>query len=176
MSNQYVMEQAWHKGRIRTNPWLFSIETGFYAGLFFGVLRWISYQMKFTTVLPGFLLDNFVTHAFLKTGWGIVAGIAAFIGFSIVCALIYMVALRKMRGPWPGIFYGIAWWVVLFGFVLPLLGITKWLYVIGWNTIFTEISIFTIRGLFIGFTITFEFTDEASREPMTLKGLGNRWS
>lgn len=150
----------------RTNPWIYSLKIGFYAGLFFGVLRWICYEMNFTKIISGFLLDSFFSQDYLQSGWGIVAGIACFIAFSIVAALVYMAALGRRRGPWPGIFYGIGWWAALFGLIGPLLGISRWLYEIGWNTIFTELSIFTVWGLFIGFSIAFEFTDEASREPL----------
>lgn len=168
MSNHYVLDRGRDRQerRQRTNPWLFSIEIGSFAGLFFGTLRWICYEMKFTTILPGFLLDSFLNQDFLRSGWGIVTGIVSFIVFSIVMALLYKVALGRWRGPWPGIFYGIGWWAIFFGLIGPLLGITGWLYEIGWNTIFTELCVFTLWGLFIGFSIAFEFTDEASREPL----------
>ncbi|WP_240647363.1 YqhR family membrane protein [Paenibacillus nanensis] len=168
MSNQYVMHRGAARSERRrfTNPWLFPLEIGCYAGLFFGVIRWISYEMNFTRVLPGFLLDSFFSHDFLRSWWGISAGIACFIALSIVAALLYKVALGKFKGPWAGIFYGIGWWAVLFGLICPLLGMTPWMNKIGWNTIFTELSVMTVWGLFIGFSIAFEFTDEASREPM----------
>ncbi|MCR2803130.1 YqhR family membrane protein [Paenibacillus soyae] len=153
----------------RTNPWLYPMEIGFFAGLFFCVLRWICYEMNFTKVLPGFLADNFFEQSFLRAGWGIVIGIASFIVFSIIAALLYKVALGKLRGPWAGIFYGLIWWAVIFAGIGPLLGITGWLNEIGWNTIFTEACIFTVWGVFIGYSIAFEFNDEASREPMTAK-------
>ena len=153
----------------RTNPWLFSMGIGFFAGLFFSVLRWISYEMNFTKVIPGFMLDNFFKQDFLRSGWGVVFGVAGFILFSVVTALLYMVVLGRLKGPWPGIFYGLAWWAIIFAGLGPLLGITGWLNVVGWNTVFTEACIFTVWGLFIGYSIAFEFTDEASREPMGMK-------
>ncbi|MEK3881568.1 YqhR family membrane protein [Paenibacillus sp. PL2-23] len=155
--------------RHRTSPWLFPMRIGLFAGLFFGVLRWICYEMNFTRVIPGFLLDNFLDQAFLLTGWGILISIIGFMVFSVLMALLYKVILGKLKGPWAGIFYGLAWWAIIFAAVGPLLGMTGWLNEIGWNTIFTEACIFTIWGLFIGFSIAFEFTDEASREPMGAK-------
>lgn len=125
--------------------------------------------MNFTVVLPGFLVDSFFRQSFLKTGWGNVVGIAFFILFSIVMALLYKVLLGKFQGPWPGIFYGLAWWIIVFVGVGPMIGITGWMNQIGWNTIFTEVCVFTLWGLFIGYSIAFEFTDEASREPMGAK-------
>ncbi|MFD0586786.1 YqhR family membrane protein [Paenibacillus sp. GCM10027627] len=152
-----------------TNPWLFLLEIGFFAGLFFGVLRWVCYEMNFTLVLPGFLADNFFRNAFLQTGWGIVIGIGVYTVYSIAMAFLYKLALGKFRGPWPGILYGLVWWVIIFAVVGPLLGISPWMNKLGWNSIITELCISTLWGLFIGYSIAFEFTDELSREPMAMK-------
>jgi magnesium-transporting ATPase (P-type) len=149
-----------------TNPWLFSIKIGFFAGLIWGIIRWMFYEMKFTRILPGFAADPFFKASFLKTAWGEVVGIAAFVLFSIAAALIYKVALGRLRGPWPGILYGAAWWAILFTAVGPMLGIMESVRKAGWNTLYTELCVFLLWGVFIGYSIAFEFTDEASREPI----------
>ncbi|MBH5318081.1 hypothetical protein I6N90_09705 [Paenibacillus sp. GSMTC-2017] len=167
---QHQSKKGSGKARIhKTNPWLFALKIGFFAGLIWGVIRWLSYGMKFTTVVPGFLLDSFLRHSFLKTSWGIVAGIGAFIVFSIAAAFIYIAVLRKCKGPWPGILYGLAWWIILFIGVGPFVGMMEWITKLGWNTIYTEICLFLLWGVFIGYSIAFEFTDEASREPIAAK-------
>lgn len=149
-----------------TNPWLFSIKIGFFAGLIWGIVRWMFYEMKFTSILPGFAADPFFKASFLKTAWGEVVGIAVFVLFSIAAALIYKVALGRLRGPWPGILYGAAWWAILFAVVGPMLGIMEGIRKAGWNTLYTELCVFLLWGVFIGYSIAFEFTDEASREPI----------
>lgn len=153
----------------RTNPWLYCLEIGFFAGLFFGVLRWLVFEMKFTTILPAYMLDLFMRQTFLKSMWGHVAGIGAYILFSIAMAFLYKAVLGKLKGPWPGIYYGLAVWIVLFAVAGPLIGIIGPINSVGWNTIFTELCISTLWGVFIGYSIAFEFTDEASREPMGAK-------
>ncbi|REK77359.1 YqhR family membrane protein [Paenibacillus paeoniae] len=169
MANSHHHQRRNNEDRHRTNPWLYSIQLGFFAGLFFGILRWICYEMKFTILLPGYMLDSFFRHSFLETAWGYVIGIAGYIVFSIVMAILYKVVLGKLKGPWPGIFYGLAVWAILFGGIGPLIGIMGWLTQIGWNTIYTELCISTLWGVFIGYSIAFEFTDEVSREPMGAK-------
>lgn len=149
-----------------TNPWLFSSVIGFFAGLIWGVTRWLFYELKFTVELPGLIVDPFFKSSYLKTGWGLVVGIASYIIFSILAALIYKALLGKLRGPWPGVFYGLGWWVVMFLILGPTLGFSRQITVAGWNTLFSELCIFLLWGLFIGYSIAFEFTDEASREPM----------
>lgn len=153
-------------GGHHTNPWLFSSMIGLFAGLIWGIIRWLFYEMKFTIELPGLLADPFFKSSYLKTGWGIVIGIASYIVFSVLAALLYKVLLGRLRGPWPGVLYGLAWWAVIFLLLGPVLGMSRQITVAGWNTLFSELCIFLLWGLFIGYSIAFEFTDEASREPM----------
>jgi uncharacterized membrane protein YagU involved in acid resistance len=151
-----------------TNPWVYSIKIGFFAGLIWSVARWLFYEMKFTKVIPAFAADPFFKVSFLKTAWGEVVGIGFFIIFSIIAALLYKFALGRLRGPWPGVLYGAVWWVILFVVVGPTLGILEVINKVGWNTIFSELCIFLLWGVFIGYSIAFEFTDEASREPIKI--------
>ncbi|MFC4777441.1 YqhR family membrane protein [Paenibacillus sp. GCM10023252] len=152
-----------------TKTGLYLLQLGFFAGLIWGFVRWVFFEMKFTLVLPGMLLDPFMKQSFLRTGWGHGAGIAAFIVLSIVAAFLYKVVLGKLRGPWPGAVYGLLWWALLFLGIGPLLGFIKPITEAGWNTLYTEACVFTLWGLFIGYSVAFEFTDEASREPIGAK-------
>lgn len=149
-----------------TNKWMYGLKIGFFAGLLWGIVRWLFYEMKFTKELPGLMADPFFRSTFLKTGWGIVIGIGSFIIFSIIAALLYMFVLGKLRGPWPGLLYGAVWWAIVFLALGPLLSITQPIRTAGWNTLSSEFCIFLLWGLFIGYSIAFEFTDEASREPI----------
>ncbi|MCA0754532.1 hypothetical protein KP806_05675 [Paenibacillus sp. N4] len=152
--------------RHHTNPWLFSLKIGFFAGLIWGTVRWLFYEMKFTTELPGFAADPFFHRSFLKSFWGILIGIGSFAIISIVAALLYKVVLGRLRGPIPGMIYGAAWWALIFLAIGPWMGITEWVTRAGWNTLFTELCVFILWGVFIGYSIAFEYTDEASREPI----------
>ncbi|MGO4541682.1 YqhR family membrane protein [Paenibacillus sp. 2TAB19] len=149
-----------------TNPWTYPMMIGLYAGIIWGGLRWVFYQIKFTTVLPGFIGDPFFKQSFLRTGWGGLAGVGCYVLFSIAAALLYKLVLGKLRGPWPGIGYGVFWWALIFLLLGPMLGMTASITKSGWNTLFTEICVFILWGLFVGYSIAFEFTDEASREPI----------
>lgn len=149
-----------------TNPWLFSIKIGFFAGLLWGITRWLFYEMNFTKELPGIMGDPFFRSAFLKTGWGTTVGIGCYIIFSILATFLYKIMLGKLRGPWPGVGYGLVWWAIIFIIIGPLLRISQPITKAGWNTLSSELCIFLLWGLFIGYSIAFEFTDEASREPI----------
>ncbi|WP_192043587.1 YqhR family membrane protein [Paenibacillus rhizovicinus] len=149
-----------------TNPFWYCLQLGFFAGLIWGATRWLLYLISFTKVLPGFLADPFFRQSFLKTFWGHLVGIGFFIVFSIIAAFLYKIALGRLSGPWPGLFYGLFWWLILFVMGGPLMGMFPHMNKIGYDTIFSECALYLVWGLFIGYTIAYEYTDEASREPM----------
>ncbi|MBB3109160.1 hypothetical protein FHS18_001212 [Paenibacillus phyllosphaerae] len=163
--------QQKRRRRHRTNRLMFGLNLGFFAGLIFGVGRWIVYYLQYTRVVPGFLIDSFFRISFLKTGWGQLLGLGSFIVFSIVATFLYMFLLGRFKGPWAGLIYGAVWWGGLFLVIGPLLGLVEPIRQIGYNTLSTELAVFLIWGLFIGYTYAFEFHDEASREPM-MSGVG----
>ncbi|MBD8497750.1 YqhR family membrane protein [Paenibacillus arenosi] len=149
----------------KTNPWWFALQLGFYAGLIWGGMRILSYELHFTVNVPGFLLEPFLLNSFLQSQQGRFAGWGAFILFSILCSLLYTFTMRKRTGPWPGILYGILWWVLLFVAVGPALGLVLPVTQTSYNSITTELCIFLLWGLFIGYTAATEFNDERLREP-----------
>jgi len=169
MSKEKMPSKDLEERRHPTNPWLFSVKIGFFAGLIWGLVRLLCYSLKFTTVLPGFIAEPFFRSMFLRTGWGMVIGLTFYIVFSILAAMLYQFTLSRLRGPWPGVFYGFLWWAIMHLAIGPWLGMMKGLTQAGWNTLYTELSISLLWGVFIGYSIAFEFTDEASREPIKAK-------
>ena len=152
----------------KTNPYSYALFIGFFAGVIWGFVRWMFYGLKFTKELPGYWLEPFFRNSFLKTSWGAVAGIGGFIIFSIIAALIYQLLLHKLKGPWPGIIYGFAWWIIIFVLVGPWLNMTTVITKAGWEGLAAEICVSLLWGSFIGYSISFEINDEASREPAPL--------
>lgn len=151
--------------RLHTNRFLFALELGFYAGFIWGGIRWIFYYLHFSSILPGFLIEPFFKHSFLKSTAGQLAGWLSFIALSIVASLIFVYLFRKAKGPWPGIAYGVIWWVVLFIVLVPFLHMTLPIKRLTWDTNISEICLFLLWGLFIGYTTAEEYTDEKAREP-----------
>lgn len=149
----------------KTNPYLYALFIGLYAGVIWGVVRWMFYGLKFTKELPGYWLEPFFQNSFLKTYWGAVAGIGSFIVFSIAAAFIYLIVLYKFKGAWPGVIYGFVWWFIIFVFIGPWLKMTTVITKAGWETLSAELCICLLWGSFIGYSISFELNDEASREP-----------
>ncbi|WP_281886515.1 YqhR family membrane protein [Paenibacillus sp. YYML68] len=154
----------------RTNKWMFGLYVGFFAGLIWGGLKIVESYFRFTSLTPGFMLEPFFKHSFLLTWQGYMLGWATFIAMSIVAALIYVTFLLKLKGPWPGLVYGVAWWSMIYLLVGPLTGMITWIVNLDLNTIITDLCLFALWGLFIGYSIAFEFTDERVYEPFKTKG------
>lgn len=149
----------------RTNLLGFSIMIGFFAGLIWGGVKGLFYYLRFTTVIPGFLVEPFFKHSFLNTQPGYYVGWLSFILFSIVATLVYTLAFRKLRGPFPGLVYGIVWWMLIFVVIGPLAQITAPESQLSFDTLFSEFCLYLLWGLFIGYSTAEEFTDERNREP-----------
>lgn len=153
----------------QTEPYTFSIYIGLFAGLFISVLRFFAHYLHFTTFDNSFLIYDWFVHLSDSPLLVEILGAISFILFSIACALLYMLLFRTKQGVFWGIAFGITVWLALF-IVLP--AAIKWpTYGIVWEleTQLFEICLFIVWGLFIGYSIAFEFTDEASHEPIYIK-------
>lgn len=148
-----------------TNRWRFAVYIGLWAGIIWGAVKIMEHFFKFTSLPPGFLVEPFFKRSFLLSWQGYIVGWGMFILFSIFASLLYTLLLAKASGPWAGVGYGAGWWAVIFLLVGPVTGMMNWIAFMDWNTIVTEICLFLVWGLFIGYSIALEFTDERIREP-----------
>ncbi|PYI55072.1 hypothetical protein DLM86_11080 [Paenibacillus flagellatus] len=149
----------------RTNVWAFSLQIGLFAGLIWGAVKIGASYFKFTRINSGFVAKPFFTQAYMNSTAGFWTGWLAFIAFSLVAALLYAGLFRKIRGPWMGLVYGASWWALLYLLFGPVMGMMRRIDRLDWNTIVTDFCFFLVWGLFIGYSISFEFTDEREREP-----------
>ncbi|GIP51982.1 MULTISPECIES: YqhR family membrane protein [Paenibacillus] len=159
------MNRQRNKRKKGTNLLRFSLQIGIFAGLIWGAVQGLFYYLKFTTVLPGYLVEPFFKHQFLQTQRGYYVGWLFFVLFSVIATLIYTLAFRKLKGPLPGMIYGIVWWAVIFLLLGPMLKMTSPIRELSFNTVFSEFCLFLLWGLFIGYTAAEEYTNERAREP-----------
>lgn len=148
-----------------TNLFLFSLNIGFFAGLIWGAVKAFFYYMSFTTILPGYLVEPFFKHSYLQSMPGYYTGWGFFTLFSILATMIYVFIFRKLKGPLPGIIYGVVWWGIIFLLAGPMTGMTPPVKQLSINTLVVEFCLYLMWGLFIGYTAAVEFTDERMREP-----------
>lgn len=140
--------------------WRYAVYIGFFAGLIWGLIGWTLYYFKFSSVLPAFLLEPFFRKSFMHSWSGHSAGLAAFIIYSIVAALLYTIILIKLRGPWPGVVFGLVCWGITFLWIGPFAGMLPPFRKLSMETHVTEACRFLLWGVFIGYSISLEFHDE----------------
>jgi hypothetical protein len=146
----------------KTRPIPYALMVGFFAGVIWGALRIFFFALGFTEVVPGFLVEPFFKHDFLAGVRGYFVGWASFIVLSMIAALIYTIFAKMIKGPWPGVAYGLIWFGVLYLLLGPMIGLIN-RSDMDVNSILTDACTFVLWGVFIGYTITFEFTDERER-------------
>ncbi|MFC5532557.1 YqhR family membrane protein [Cohnella yongneupensis] len=144
---------------------LHSLKIGLFAGIIWGLVRWLATGLNFTQVTQAYLLDPFVSRQLLGSGWWQFAGWIAFIVMSVLAAVVYWLVLGKLRGPWPGLAFGAVWWGVFYALIGPMIGAVPPLRTIGWDSMVADFCLYVVWGLFIGFSISFELHDEMQREP-----------
>lgn len=153
-----------HKEK-KTNPWTFSLSIGLSAGLIWGGFKVLFYYFEFTKVVPGFMVEPYFRHRYLTSVYGIFFGWGVFIFFSIIAAFIYTALLRKAKGPWPGVLYGAGWWFIWFILIGPISGMVKRVDKLDVNTLTSELCLFILWGLFIGYTVSEEFNELRHNQP-----------
>lgn len=149
----------------RTNRWRFILNLGFYAGLIWGAFKIGLYYVGFTKVIPAFLVEPFMKHDLLASWTGHIIGLLSFIIFSLIASFVYYGLFKKVRGPWMGMIYGLLWWALLYIAIGPPSGMMKNLLKLDMNSITSDLCMFLLWGVFIGYTIAVEFNDESQREP-----------
>jgi hypothetical protein len=154
----------------KTSPAAYIVQIGFFAGLIGWSVRWTAAAMNFTRVPAAFLADPWVRRSALTSPQGQFAGFALFILMSIAAAFLYFALLKPFRGPVPGLVFGFVWWAALYWGIGPMIGAVPALNQIGANSWITDLCIFLVWGLFIGYSIAYEYHDESEREPQTAGG------
>ncbi|MEF3301951.1 YqhR family membrane protein [Paenibacillus sp. GYB003] len=149
----------------RTGVWSFALQIGIFAGLIWGAVKAAAFYFKFTKVPASFMAKPFFAPSYMNTTAAFWMGWLCFILFSVIASLLYGALFRSVKGHWPGLIYGAAWWSLVTLLIGPSTGMMRWIYRYDWNTIVTDLCLFLVWGLFIGFSISFEFTDERHREP-----------
>ncbi|MGO4494669.1 YqhR family membrane protein [Paenibacillus sp. 2RAB27] len=158
------MTSAHTAKRKQTNRWVFVLYIGFFAGLIWGALKIVENYFKFTTIGIGFLVEPFFKHDFFNTWMGLFMGWITFALFSIFAAFIYMVTMWKLRSPFWGIGYGALWWAIIYLIVGPITGMMYWITELELNTIISDVCLFLVWGMFIGYSIAIEYTSARTTE------------
>ncbi|MFA9559420.1 YqhR family membrane protein [Evansella sp. AB-rgal1] len=137
---------------------------GLFGGLFWSLIGYIAFYLNFARVGPALALMPWALGDW-KNGWlGQLIGIV-FIGLvSIAVAFLYRLLFAKINKPWPGLLYGLILWFIIFWLFNPMFPGLKPLTQLDLNTIITTLCLYIVYGLFIGYSISYEYHERTSHE------------
>ncbi|MBT2698287.1 hypothetical protein J7E79_12790 [Bacillus sp. ISL-40] len=131
--------------------------TGLFGGLFWGLIGCIASYLSFTEIRPNVILEPWALGHWKYEWLGTVISIILIGICSVVAAFIYYAVLRKFTGFWFGLGYGIVLFLVVFFILNPLFPGIKPFFDLKRDTIITSICIYIVYGIFIGYSINYEY-------------------
>ncbi|KGX90895.1 hypothetical protein N781_05875 [Pontibacillus halophilus JSM 076056 = DSM 19796] len=142
-----------------------SLITGFVGGVLWSFLGAIAYYFNFTTISSG----SFVLRSFFQTEWtgtwlGELISILVIGLLSLATALIYFSVLKKTKGLWPSILFGVALWLITFFVFQPVFQAVPKVGELDGNTIVTTLCLFILYSVFIGYSISYDYQVESESQ------------
>ncbi|MFS0643984.1 YqhR family membrane protein [Siminovitchia sp. 179-K 8D1 HS] len=135
-----------------------AVVTGLVAGIFGGLMGYLLYYFNFTEISPEVILTPVAGS--WKSNWiGIIIVSMIYGVISIIVALVYYALLRKKKSFVWGAVYGAALFIVIFFVLHPLYPNAKSILSYDINTILTGLTSFILYGVFIGYSISYEYEE-----------------
>ncbi|MEH7273533.1 YqhR family membrane protein [Neobacillus vireti] len=131
--------------------------TGLFGGLFWGTLGFIAYYFNFTEIRPNVILEPWALGKWKNEWLGTVISIILLGLFSVGAAFVYSLALKKFNGVWLGLAYGIGLFLIVYLILNPIFPGIKPFLSLGRDTLITTICLYMVYGLFIGYSINYEY-------------------
>lgn len=137
-----------------------SLNIGFIGGIFWGAIGILLHYFNFTSLHP----KSFVLQSWTNANWtdkwqGDVVTLLLLGVISVGIAALYYVFFRKINLMWVGVLYGAALWLIFYLLIYPLFPDMKPLADLKIDSIVTTICVFILYGLFIGYSISYDFYD-----------------
>ncbi len=151
------LEQSKQNDQISFNATVASI--GFFGGLIWSLVGYLAFFFNFIRVGPALVLMPWALGDWKNGYVGQLVGIIVIALLSIVVAFLYRILLAKFNSIWPGLSFGIALWFIVFYFLNPIFPGLKPLAKLDLNTIITSLCLYILYGVFIGYSISYEFNE-----------------
>jgi hypothetical protein len=140
--------------------------TGLFGGVFWSSLGYLTYIFNFTKIPPNAVLDPWAIGDWKEGTIGQFMAIFILGLFSILVAYGYHITLRRFEKIWVSIIFGLLLWGLVFFILNPIFPSIEPIKELDVNTIITSICLFTLYGTFIGYSISYEFSElKMTNEP-----------
>ncbi|MDQ7723686.1 hypothetical protein FPQ02_03055 [Bacillus halotolerans] len=133
--------------------------TGFCGGVLWSFVGYIAYLFHFSEISPNMILQPFVLGEWKKHGLGTIISIIVIGIISIGGAFLYYLLLKRLKTMWPGMLYGLLLWLLVFFVFNPIFQDVRAVTELKSDTIITTICIYLLYGLFVGYSISFEYNE-----------------
>lgn len=130
---------------------------GLFAGVFWGGIFQLFAYFNFTEIGPTFVIRTWIKADFVKGWMGVILSLVCLSLISLLLACFYSVVFRKINSYWLGAGYGLVIWAFIFLLLRPLFPGMKTVMELSFNTIITTVCLFLLYGLFVGYSISFEY-------------------
>ncbi|RKL68759.1 hypothetical protein CR203_01550 [Salipaludibacillus neizhouensis] len=137
---------------------------GFVGGALWSLVAYFAYTFKFIPFGPAVILEPWALGDWKTGTLGQWLGILAIAIISIGVAFLYRVLLAKFNSIWPGIVFGFVLWLVVFVVLHPLFNTIDPITEMNRNTLTTSISLYVVYGLFIGYSVSYEYHERTVHE------------
>ncbi len=132
---------------------------GFIGGLFWSLIGYLLYLLNFTKIKPALVLTPWVVADWKDQALGNWIGIFVIAFLSMLVAVAYKILLAKFKHMITGVIYGIILWGIVFYLLRPIFPGLEPIQELGTNTVTTTLCLYVLYGLFIGFSISFEYDE-----------------
>ncbi|WP_051189029.1 YqhR family membrane protein [Halalkalibacillus halophilus] len=138
-----------------------SIITGMFGAFIFGSIFSFTYFLTFTDLShASFTLRPFIQDSWVDQFWGEIVSLIIIILLGAIPGYLYYATLKKLTGWLPGFVYGLViWGIVYIGIGLLLPNIPP-LNELGSDTIVTSVCLAVLYGVFVGYTISYDYHGE----------------
>lgn len=134
----------------RVRRWIYALEVGFFGTLIWSFVLYLLHWLHLSKVSPSHMAKFFLKEEVLFRWEGILFSFIFLSVASILVSLLYVYTVSWIGSPWLGIALGILLWSLFMG----------WRYM-DWNTFASTLTVFILYGLFVGYSLSVEFSSPA---------------
>ena len=157
MENEQQLEQNQQEEPMSYNGKVATI--GFIGGLFWGLIGYFSFYFNFINFGPALALMPWALGDWKNTYIGQIVGIVVIALLSILVAFLYKIIFQKIFNIWLPILFGLGLWAVVFLLLNPIFPGLKSVNNLDINSIITSVCLYILYGLFIGYSISYEYAE-----------------
>ncbi|RXY98583.1 hypothetical protein DMO16_02260 [Fictibacillus sp. S7] len=140
------------------------VSVGFFGGLFWGFIGFFAYYLNLSKIGPALILAPWALGKWKSQWLGQLIGVVVIALLSILVAIVYRFLFSRIKSKFAGIFFGVLLWVLVFYLLHPIFPDLEPMNKIGRNTISTTLCLYILYGVFVGYSISFEYQERQEAE------------